>query len=341
MMQKLGLPKSELLRKILQSLMDEESARVASELPGTVKEISKKLGIDEEKVKGILEDLFFKGVVFPKDFKKRDFFRFARDLIQLHDATLASQHMKNVEYARLWKEFGEKEAHAVIGRSLSNVRMKLWRVVPAYNAIKDLPDVLTYENIKEMLRAQKKIAIVPCSCRNVTILAGDGCRYTNESIWHCIQVGRGAEYVIERGSGKEISIEEALDLIDKIEAEGLVHMWPNTAKIVDPRVSVNCNCCSDCCEFFLSAKFAEVPIENILERSRFEALIDVENCTGCRTCMERCHFGAIEFYKPFGSNKSKARVITEKCFGCGVCVVGCENTAIKMKVVRPPDFIPL
>jgi len=56
--------------------------------------------------------------------------------------------------------------------------------------------------------------------------------------------------------------------------------------------------------------------------------------------LERCHFDAIEMYKPKGSKKFKARVIAEKCFGCGVCVVGCEENAIRLKAVRPPDFIP-
>ncbi|MEM0088695.1 MAG: 4Fe-4S dicluster domain-containing protein [Archaeoglobaceae archaeon] len=340
LMQKLGFPNSERLRKILQHLMDEESAKVAATLPGSVDEVAEKLGMDKEKVRRILEELFAKGVVFPKDFKNREFFRFARDIIQLHDATLASQHMKDADYAKLWKEFGEKEAHEVMGKVLSGTGIKVWRVIPAYNAIKDLPDVLPYENIKEMLKVQKKIAVVPCSCRNVTALAGDGCKYTDESTWHCIQVGRGAEYVIERGSGRELTVEEALKLIDEIEKDGLVHTWANTAKIVDPRVTVNCNCCSDCCEFFLSAKFANVPMTSLLEKSRYEAYVLEEKCKGCQTCIERCHFDAIELYKPKGSKKFKARVIAEKCFGCGVCVVGCEEGAIKMKVVRPPEFIP-
>ncbi len=95
--------------------MDEESARVAAELLGSVEEVAKRLGMDEKRVRKILED-FSERVVIPKDFKKRDYFKFARDIIQLHDATLASQHIKDSEYARLWKEFEEKEAHAKMGK---------------------------------------------------------------------------------------------------------------------------------------------------------------------------------------------------------------------------------
>ncbi|MDI9610963.1 MAG: 4Fe-4S dicluster domain-containing protein [Archaeoglobales archaeon] len=345
LMEKLGFPRSELMKKILQCLMNEEGAKVASLLPGTVEEIAEKLGMEKEKVRKILEDLFVKGVVIPKDFKNREFFRFVRNIVQLHDASLASERMNDHEYARLWKEFIEREAHEAIVKTLVHNGRKVSRVVPAYHAIKDLPDVLPYENIKEMIKAQKKIAVVPCSCRNVTDLLENGCRFTEEKVtykntWKCIQVGRGAEYTIERGSGIEITVEEALKLIDEMEKDGLIHMWANTAKIVDPRISVNCNCCSDCCENFVSAKFSNVPMDQLLEKSRYIALIDVEKCTGCQTCIERCHFDAIELYRPEGSKKFKAKVVEEKCFGCGVCVVGCKQNAIKLKAVRPPEFIP-
>jgi ferredoxin len=340
-MQRLGFPDSERLKKILEYLMDEEEARVAAALPGSVDEVAEKLDVDRERVKEILEGLFFKGVVFPKDFQKRDYYRFARDLIQFHDATLASQHMRDPEFAKLWKEFGEEESYKKSGEFFKISGMKIWRVVPAYNAIKDLPDVLPYENIKEMLKAQEKIAVVPCSCRNITHLAGDGCAHTNENeTWHCIQVGRGAEYVIARGSGKEISIEEALELIDEIERDGLVHTWPNTARVTGRGVTVNCNCCEDCCEFFLSARAAGLPMDALLEKSRYIAYVDESKCKGCQTCIERCHFDAIDMYRPGGSKKYKAVIDEEKCFGCGVCVVGCDEEAIYMKAIRPPEHIP-
>ncbi|MCS7121994.1 MAG: 4Fe-4S binding protein [Archaeoglobaceae archaeon] len=339
LMKKLGFPDSFLLRKILEYLMDEKEAKIVAFLPASIEELAKKFSIEKEKVEKILENLFRKGVVIPRDFKNRDYYRFVRDIVQLHDATLASKHMKDPEFAKLWKEFGEKEAHKAVGNFLSLSGIKVWRVVPAYNAIKDLPDVLPYENIVEMIKAQEKIALVPCSCRNVTSLAASGCKFTKELVndektWHCIQLGRGAEYVIERGSGIEISVDEALELIERIEKDGLVHTWVNTAKIVDKRVTVNCNCCSDCCEFFLAAKFSGIPISSILEKSRYVAYVEKDVCIACGTCVERCHFNAIAL-------NSYAKVDEEKCFGCGVCVVGCEQGAMKMKVVRGKEHIPL
>lgn len=338
LMQRFGFPESSYLRRILEYLMSPEEAKVAAALPDDVDRISEKTGIEKKKVVEILEDLFKKGVVIPKDFKIRNYYKLARDIVQLHDATLASPHMKDPEYAKLWKEFGEKEAHKVMGKILAGSGIKVWRVVPAYSAIKDLPDVLPYENIVEMLRAQEKIAVVPCSCRNVTDLTNVGCKYTIEkaadhSTWHCIQVGRGAEYVVERGTGVEISFEEALELLERIEKDGLIHTWPNTAKIVDRSVTVNCNCCSDCCEFFLAGKHSNVPMDAILEKSRYVAYVDEELCIACGKCAERCHFNAIRI-------EDFAKVDEKACFGCGVCVTGCDQSAIKLKAFRPREHIP-
>ncbi|MHA1606242.1 MAG: 4Fe-4S dicluster-binding protein [Candidatus Freyarchaeota archaeon] len=345
LMEHLGFPGSELLRKILVFLMNEEEAEVAAALPGSVEEVAERTGKPAERVKEILDGLFFKGVAFPKDFKRREYFRFARDIIQLHDATLATKQLdpeKGRDYAALWKEFGEKEFYGKFGELINATGMKVWRVVPAYKAIKDLPGVLPCEDIREILKANSKIAVVPCSCRTVSRLTGEGCRYTDEEkTWHCIQVGRGAEYVVERGSGVELTLEEALKLIDEIEEDGLIHTWNNTAEMSGKGLTVNCNCCSDCCEFFLFSRAAKLPPEKSpLEKSRYQAFVDEEKCAGCQTCIERCHFDAIEMYRPEGSRKYKAKVIPENCFGCGVCVVGCPEGAIKLKAVRPPEHIP-
>jgi len=195
-MEKLGFPGSKPLKRILEHLMTPEEARVAAALPGSVDEVAEKLSMERSRVKDVLESLFRKGVAIPRDFKERSYFRLARNIVQLHDATLASKHMRDPEYAVLWKEFGEREAYKAVGEFFAATGIKFGRVVPAYNAIKDLPGVLPCENIYEMMRAQKKIAVVPCSCRNVTRLAGDGCRYTKELVedertWKCVQVGRG------------------------------------------------------------------------------------------------------------------------------------------------------
>ena len=85
---------------------------------------------------------------------------------------------------------------------------------------------------------------------------------------------------------------------------------------------------------------AGLNIDLIWEKSRYEAFVNQDDCDGCQNCLDRCLFDAIEMVKTEGSKKLKAVVDPEMCFGCGVCVVGCDQAALKMKTVRPPEFIP-
>ena len=338
----LGFPGSTRLRQIYEYLMTPKHAKVASALPGSAEEVAQKTGIPVDEVRGLLDDLWRKGVVFPKDFDKRDYIRFARDIVQLHDATLATQGLdleRDRRYFELWHEFGVHEFYQKTGEMLSAIFTKpFWRVLPVYGAIKDIPGVLPHENILEIIKGQELIGVVPCSCRQVMLGIDKKCGFTDETeLWHCVQFGRGAEYVIKRGSGKQLTGDEALKLLDEIEKDGLVHMGPNTAEIMKARTI--CNCCSDCCEFFSFFKFGNVPFGALVAKSRFEAQADAEKCTGCQTCIGRCHFDAISLVRPGGSKKYKARVDPEKCFGCGVCVVGCETKAMKFRLVRPPEHI--
>ena len=79
----------------------------------------------------------------------------------------------------------------------------------------------------------------------------------------------------------------------------------------------------------------------MLAPSRYRAVIDKETCTGCQTCVDRCHFDAIEMQKVPGSKKMKASIINEHCMGCGLCVYKCPSNAITLELVRPPAHIPV
>jgi ferredoxin len=336
---RLGFPDSAHLRKILELLLTQKEASVAASLPGGPGDVAQKLGIPQDRAKDILEGLWQKGAAFPKNFQKRDTYRFARDLIQLHDATLASKHFdlgKNREYTKAWHTFGMEEFYVKMGNLLPQIFSKpIWRVIPAWDAIKDLEGVEPYENIRTMVDAQDALAVVPCSCRVVKSGVDEPCRFTDEQgTWHCVQFAKGANYVTARDSGKVLTKEEAFDLMQKAAKDGLMHMGPNT-KDLNPNTI--CNCCEDCCEFFGFYKVGNVPPEALTAKSRFRAYVNEASCKGCQDCIDRCAFGAIELIRPQGSKKYKASVDEEKCFGCGVCLVGCTYDAMRFKPIMPSD----
>jgi len=202
-----------------------------------------------------------------------------------------------------------------------------------------LPDILPYENYQELLKMQDLIAVVPCSCRHRTTAVGEHCAHTNEEDRNnCILFGRSADYNLKRGSGVKLTLEEALELNDKMEEDGLLHMWGNSKSM---QGQTSCNCCRDCCMASVPMQIVDEPISKIWEKSRYMAVVDQDKCIGCQECIDHCQFDAVEMIKPEGSKKLKARIIDDNCFGCGSCVVNCKEThALSMKCVRPPEHIP-
>lgn len=353
---KLGHERSDRLCAILKYLMTPEQAKMVVALPGTAADVAEKTGFDAAQIQEELDSLFFKGVVFARgDFVTREYFRFARHSMQLHDATQATSALdvvKDRDFYELWHDFCMNEFYPMMHRYQANLPSPPTRIVPAYKAIEDFSEVLPCEDYRELMKAQDLIAVVPCSCRLRTTSVDEHCDHTNEEDrWNCLQFGRAADYVIKRGSGKKLSIDEALELVDDMEEDALLHIWSNTTAMSG--VHTSCNCCRDCCMNYVPMDMFDESIGKIWEKSRFEAIIDQDKCDGCQDCIERCQFDAIELVKPEAapkgkktakgkkSKKMKATVDAEKCWGCGVCVPGCkEAKAIGFKLMRPVEHIP-
>lgn len=55
------------------------------------------------------------------------------------------------------------------------------------------------------------------------------------------------------------------------------------------------------------------------------AKINLDECTGCGTCVDECPATAIELVD------EKAKVDDEECTECGTCVDSCPSSAIKLE----------
>jgi ferredoxin len=325
--QKLGYAGSERFKRVLRRLMDREEAEIAASLPCPTAELAQKVGKEEEKVNDILSRLFGKGVVFMTS----KGYRFARDIFQLHDATATDVRLDDVwgrELLDLWEDFLESEWYSDWAKTVETWKMPIWRVVPARKAISQGTDLVPSEDVRAILDKATRFALGHCSCRRIS----GRCDFPDDV---CLQVNRGAEYAIARGTGKELTRDEAMKIMDAAEEAGLIHGVFNSSEVA----SVICNCCSDCCIFYYPLTKYGV-LEKGVARSRFRAEADKRICTGCQTCIERCPLEAVEMVKIPGEKKLKAQIDPEKCFGCGVCAVGCESDAIKLVEVRPPEYIP-
>jgi ferredoxin len=196
------------------------------------------------------------------------------------------------------------------------------RVVPVSESVEARQQVLAFEDVGEMISESDILAVTKCTCR----LIAHKC---DRPVEVCLQLGKAAEYAIERGTGRKIDKDEAMRLLQVAEEAGLVHVTMNKTSAFH----IICNCCDDCCMTFGMLGDRRL---NLCDPSRFAARVDAEICEGCGSCVERCYFGALSLEE----ETEVASVEAEACMGCGLCQVVCPSGALSLVAVREADFVP-
>ncbi len=322
----IGLENSERIPKLFAIIADLDEADLLLALPGDVPTLAQKFSRSEDEIQKMIDVLFTKGLIFPSFKTDPVSYRRGRDIIQFHDAAILWPDAPR-KFLDMWQEWTDVEWPQLAKMASEVLPRPGMRVIPVGVTIKADGQVLAFEDVKQLIENAKKLAVTKCTCR----LIAHKCDRTLEA---CIQVNNAASYAISRGSGREITKEEALEIVHKAEEEGLIHTTFNQ-KSVD---HVICNCCGCCCQFL------PVLIEHgtrVVAPSRFQAKVDPELCSNCETCLDRCYFGAVEMVSRNGDEEELVALINpETCLGCGLCKVTCPSEAISMDEVRTADFVP-
>jgi Pyruvate/2-oxoacid:ferredoxin oxidoreductase delta subunit len=189
----------------------------------------------------------------------------------------------------------------------------------------------TYDQVSTYVESSDPIAVSTCYCRHEAELLDptDTCNKPNGV---CMQFGMGARFVIEQGMGREVSKQEAMEVLKEAEEAGLVHCSTNHQMNID----FMCNCCSDHC-IILTTAMAQ-PKPGLALNSGFQPQIDQDECTACDVCVDSCPSEALSM-----SDDLDLLLNLDRCFGCGVCATSCMVEAIVMveKADRsepPPDY---
>ncbi|MFW9820268.1 MAG: ATP-binding protein [Candidatus Thorarchaeota archaeon] len=247
-----------------------------------------------------------------------------------YSATVFIIGMFEFQINKITKEFAEdtqKYMDEVLIEDMGrNVPLQM-RTIPVGISVEHDAEVTNFDDVIKIIEnAEEPIGIQNCICRQSKIALGESCKATSR-LEVCMGFGSMAKMYIDRGWAREINKEEAIDILKRNEEEGLVFQPSNSQ---NPEFL--CSCCGCCCEAIRAIKSFPYPGQII--SANYYAQINADLCTGCGTCIERCHMEAITLIDDI------SKVNTERCIGCGNCVYSCPSEAIeflnKEKLISPP-----
>ncbi len=188
--------------------------------------------------------------------------------------------------------------------------------LPIYEEIRMNNTVLNLDSVKRYLTKAEMIAVMSCSCRTKR-------KHCESPVENCLTMNDAANKFVKKGSAREVSVEEALKIVEEAHKAGLVPMAYIRTDTPKPEgVNFICNCCSCCCGTFgVSLKLGK----NVhLLKSIATTATDCSKCTSCGVCVDRCNFGARKVID------GKLEYDKDLCFGCGLCVSVCPTKAISL-----------
>ena len=202
--------------------------------------------------------------------------------------------------------------------ALLKSKTKQMRTIPVNIDIEHEFLIGTYDNARAIIeRSPGPFAVMNCVCRQAKQKMGEKCKQT-DILETCFTLGKSASFMMDRGTGRELTREEMISLITRAEKEGMV-LQPANAQ--DP--GFICCCCGCCCGVLTAAKKYENPSEFL--QTNFFVEINADMCTSCGNCIELCQMEAL-----VPVNKH-TEVIANRCIGCGVCLNACATDAISLK----------
>ncbi len=318
-----GFPRtsSDVETLILKKIFSFEEAWLGSQLSGimeTTQAIAKRVGLSREETQIRLSSMAKRGLVWRREREGKTHFRLAPFIVGIYEAQLETM---DHELAHLVEQYMLDGGAAGIMKPQPAIH----RVIPAQRAVKS-EWILPYDDAKAILLAAKTFHLQDCICRVQQDHIGRRCSFPLRT---CLSFS-----TLERPPRPgDISQAEALAFLDKAEEIGLVHTVSNVRK----GFGYICNCCGCCCGILRGIN--EWGIENSVAHANYSAVIDLDECLGCGTCVQRCQVHAIS------EQNGVFFVDPDECIGCGLCVTGCPNGVARLQrkleseIIDPPiDF---
>ncbi len=269
----------------LEPILDPYQAKIAMYLEFRKKlsaqDVSKASGEPYERVKTALEHIAWVGVAFVNTVNGVDMYW--QDIFVPGHLEMINNNKeivaKHPEVAEAFYYFGSKRGPVAAG--IMPIGGGPMRVLPIERSIDANTRKATYEELSHHLNEAKVFSVSDCSCRTSRESMGEGCGHLKEEM--CIQLDHAAEYYIKTGRGREITKEEAFEIIKRAEDNGLMHSIPNLD--TPGHTHAICNCCGCGC---YAMRLANEFINNDVVRSNYKSVVDESKCVACGECIDVC-----------------------------------------------------
>lgn len=282
-------PEYKILEPVVSELMAEVAIHLELRKPKSAEEVAALCGRTVEETNKILWDVAIAGACFVGEVDGVDKFWFEiwvpghMETIVNHPDKASIENYQQI--AEAFEAYGRKKAPLTAG--IFTVGTGPMRVIPIEKAIQGETRRASYEEVSKYLNENHVFSVSDCSCRTSREAMGEGCGHLKEDM--CIQLGHAAEYYIRTKRGREITREEAFEIIKRAEENGLMHQIPNTDG--PGKTHAICNCCGCSC---YATRIAGMFLNNDMVRSNYVSQVDKDKCVACGECVEVCPTNALK-----------------------------------------------
>jgi electron transport complex protein RnfB len=295
----------------------------------TADEYAKVSGRKVDTAEKILEDMALKGLIYracPEGEKKsyrvvpvaHGFLEFGVDMVE-----------KDIKEGKAdWlQDYGAHAAEIWGKQWFGSTEVPFFRSVPINSNLVVENELLPFDDGAALIKSKKLFAVSKCLCRITTAASGG---YDDPRKEVCLAFDDMARFYIDIGIGRELTMQEAIDLIEESVKLGLCLHVANSKE-----GEVMCSCAVDRCGLLQMTKTFGGPATAHV--SHYKVEIDRSKCSGCGTCVTKCPT------KCSSLDDAKKSVVSEpdRCVGCGQCVSNCPTGARSLVKKDDDEIIPL
>lgn len=215
------------------------------------------------------------------------------------------------------------------GKRMSQT-MPFYRSIPMHKEFVEGSIVEPYEDIENLLDRHTRFAVANCLCRTLDdVKPNNPCHHPLET---CIETDDYATFYIEMGLGREITRDEALEILRSGEKDGRV------INVTNSKDGENiCSCCECGCGMLYMKTHYPGPSKDFW--ANYYCVVDDEKCITCGACVKKCPFHVLSIEPGEAHGKrGTIKVNTPDCLGCGLCISACKRDALHLHKKSPDRF---